>query len=206
MNPRQKMVEEIKTVYGLKDAKVLFAMLKIPREEFVPPNLQYLAYNDGPVAIGYGQTISQPYTVAFMTHLLDLSGNERVLEIGTGSGYQAAVLSHLAKEVYTIERILGLAKEARKRLKKLGFKNVFVKAGQGEMGWPEAAPFDAMIVTAGVEEVPRALFNQLKDRGILVVPVGSGMDKKMVKFVKKGKKITKKQYGIFHFVPFIETP
>ena len=206
MNPRQKMVEEIKTVYGLKDARVLSVMLKIPREKFVSPNLQYLAYNDGPVAIGYGQTISQPYTVAFMTHLLHLSGNERVLEIGTGSGYQAAVLSHLAKEVYTIERIPGLAKEARKRLKKLGFKNVFVKAGQGEMGWQKKSPFDAVIVTAGVEDVPKALFNQLKDRGILVVPVGSGMDKKMVKFVKKGKKITKKQYGIFHFVPFIETP
>lgn len=204
MNPRQKMVEEIKTVYGLRDAKVLSAMLKIPREEFISPNLQYLAYNDGPVAIGYGQTISQPYTVAFMTHLLDLSGNERVLEIGTGSGYQAAVLSHLAKEVYTIERILGLAKEARKRLKRLGFKNVFVKAGQGELGWQKKSPFDAMIVTAGVEEIPKVLFGQLKEGGVLVAPVGSGMDKKMMKFIKKKGKITKKEYGIFHFVPFVE--
>ncbi len=204
MNPRQKMVEEIKTVYGLKDAKVLSVMLKVPREEFIPANLRYLAYDDGPVAIGYNQTISQPYTIAFMTHLLNLQGSETVLEIGTGSGYQAAVLSFLAKKVFTIERIHQLADQARKRLKDLGYLNIEVKAGQGEEGWEEEAPFDVILVTAGVEKTPRALFDQLKEGGILVAPVGKGMDKKMIKFIKKSKRTIKRQFAIFHFVPLIE--
>ncbi len=198
------MVEEIKTVYGLKDAKVLSVMLKVPREEFIPANLRYLAYDDGPVTIGYDQTISQPYTVAFMTHLLNLQGSETVLEIGTGFGYQAAVLSFLAKKVFTVERIKPLALAAKERLKKLGYKNVEIRVGQGEEGWREKAPFDVILVTAGVEKTPRALFDQLKEGGILVAPVGKGMNKKMIKFIKKSKRIIKRQFGIFHFVPLIE--
>jgi protein-L-isoaspartate(D-aspartate) O-methyltransferase len=127
-----------------------------------------------------------------------------VLEIGTGSGYQAAILSLLAKKVFTIERIGELAIRAKRTLKKLGYKNVEVKEGQGEEGWKEKAPFDAIILTAGVSEVPKTLLTQLKEGGVLVVPLGEGMDKKMTKFIKKKGKLDKKEYGVFHFVPFIE--
>ncbi|MDP3014338.1 MAG: protein-L-isoaspartate(D-aspartate) O-methyltransferase, partial [Candidatus Subteraquimicrobiales bacterium] len=153
---------------------------------------------------GYQQTISQPYTVAFMTHLLDIKDGDKILEIGTGSGYQAAVLSKLAKEVYTIERIPELAERAKERLKKLGYKNVFVKIGQGEKGWKDKSPFDAILITAGVDNVPKALLDQLKEGGALVVPVGKGTDKIMTKLIKgKNNRIGKKEYGIFHFVPLI---
>lgn len=198
------MVEVIRNVYNLDAPKVLSVMLQVPREEFIPKNFRDLAYEDEALAIGHGQTISQPYTVAFMTSLLELGGSEKVLEIGTGSGYQAAVLSHLAKEVFTIERIPGLAEEARERLAKLGFKNVTVRTSRGEEGWSTEAPFDAILVTAGLEKVPEELFHQLKDDGILVAPLGTGEDKVMTKYTKKGKRMIKKEYGIFRFVPFIE--
>ena len=135
---------------------------------------------------------------------LDLKGKEKVLEIGTGSGYQAAILALLADRVFTIERIDPLAREARKRLRRLGFKNVKVRTGSGEYGWKEESPFEKILVTAGMEWIPEELFRQLKDGGELVAPVGKGMDKTMIKYTKREKKITKKQYGIFHFVPFIE--
>lgn len=204
MSPREKMVWEIKTKYGLDSPRVFSAMLQIPREKFAPKNYGDLAYEDRPVPIGGGQTMSQPYTVAFMTDLLNLQGDEKVLEIGTGSGYQAAVLSLLAKEVYTIEIIEELAEKAKEHLKKLGFKNVKVRMGTGEKGWPEKALFEAILVTAGIEEeVPKALFEQLKAGGILVAPVG-GHDKMMTKFTKKKNgKIAEEKHGIFHFVPFI---
>ncbi len=205
MNSRQKMVEEIRIGYGLKDTKVLSVMLKVPREEFVPADLRYLAYDDSPVAIGFDQTVSQPYTIAFMTHLLNLQGSETVLEIGTGSGYQAAILSLLAKKVFTIERIHQLADQARKKLKDLGYLNIEVKGGQGEEGWEEKAPFDAVLITAGIEKIPQRLLKQLKEEGILVAPVGRGMDKVMTKCLKKEGKIIEKEYGIFHFVPFVES-
>jgi protein-L-isoaspartate(D-aspartate) O-methyltransferase len=204
-SPRQKMVREIREKYGLDSPKVLAAMLEIPREEFVSEASKDLAYEDEALSIGFGQTISQPYTVAFMTHLLDLKGKEKVLEIGTGSGYQAALLGHLAREVYSIERISELAKEAKVRLKRQGFKNVFVREGQGEFGWKDKAPFDAIIVTAGVEEIPQELFSQLKNGGILVAPVGEGSDKKMTRYTKKGGNITKEEFGVFNFVPLIQT-
>jgi protein-L-isoaspartate(D-aspartate) O-methyltransferase len=204
MTDREEMVEEIRIKYGLESPKVASAMLQVPREEFVPWDYKEMAYEDAPVPIGHGQTISQPYTVAFMTGLLDLKGNEKVLEIGTGSGYQAAILSLLADKVFTIERIGPLAREAGRRLKKLGYKNVKVKAGSGEGGWKEEAPFDAILVTAGMEWIPEELFRQLNDGGVLVAPVGKGMDKQMMKYTEKGKKIKKEEYGVFHFVPFIE--
>jgi len=198
------MVREIREKYGLDSQGVFSAMLQVPREEFVAQKYMDIAYSDGPVPIGHGQTISQPYTVAFMTDLLNLKGKEKVLEIGTGSGYQAAILASLAGKVFTIERIDPLAREARKRLKRLGFKNIEVRTGSGEYGWKDEAPFDAILVTAGMEWIPEELFRQLKDRGELVAPVGKGMDKTMIKYTKRGKKITKRPYGIFHFVPFIE--
>lgn len=204
MNSPQDMILDIKEKYNLDAPKVFSAMLSVPREKFVPSQFQDLAYDDMAVSIGFGQTISQPYTVAFMTHLLDLKGEEKILEIGTGSGYQAAILSRLADKVYTIEIVPGLAKKARKTLKKLGVENLEVKRGSGEFGWKEKAPFDAIIVTAGLDEIPRELFSQLKDGGILVAPVGVGQDKVMTKFVKREGKIKKKEYGIFHFVPFVE--
>lgn len=200
------MVEEMKERYGLDASAVFSAMLQVPREKFVSKGYKAIAYRDGPLPIGHGQTMSQPYTVAFMTDLLDLQGEEKVLEIGTGSGYQAAILSLLADKVYTIEIVKELAKKAEKRLKKLGFENVEVKAGSGEKGWKEKAPFDAILVTAGISgEIPQELFDQLKEGGVLVAPVGKGHDKIMTKFTKKkGGKISKEKHGIFHFVPFIE--
>ncbi len=204
MSPREKMVWEIKTKYGLDSPRVFSAILQVPREKFVSKKYRYLAYEDGPIPIGCGQTMSQPYTVAFMTDLLNLRGDEKVLEIGTGSGYQAAVLSLLAKEVYTIEIVEELTKKAKEHLRKLAFKNVEVKTGTGEKGWPEKAPFDAILVTAGIEgEVPEILFKQLKTGGILIAPIGDH-DKMMTKFIKKeDDKIVKEKHGIFHFVPFI---
>jgi len=204
MSSPQDMVLLIKEKYNLDAPKVFSVMLSVPREKFIPSQFQDLAYDDMAVSIGFGQTISQPYTVAFMTHLLDLKGKEKVLEIGTGSGYQAAILSRLADKVYTLEIVPGLAKKAKENLKKLGFKNIEVKLGSGEFGWRQEAPFDAIIVTAGLSEIPKELFSQLKDRGVLVAPVGVGQDKTMTKFLKREGKINKKEYGIFHFVPFVE--
>ena len=200
------MVEEMKEKYGLDAPAVFSAMLQVPREQFVSKGYKSMAYRDGPVPIGYGQTISQPYTVAFMTNLLGLQGKEKVLEIGTGSGYQAAILSLLADKVYTIEIVKELAKKAKKRLTKMGFKNVEVKAGSGEKGWREKAPFDAILVTAGISgKVPQELLDQLKEGGVLAARVGRGHEKVMTKFTKKkGGRISKEKHGIFYFVPFIE--
>lgn len=206
MTPREKMVWEIKKVYGLDAPLVFSAMLSVPREEFVFKRFENIAYDDRPVPIGYAQTMSQPYTVAFMTNLLNLDKGKRVLEVGTGSGYQAAVLSHLAKEVYSLEIIADLAEKAKKTLKKLGYKNVHVEAGSGEWGWEEKSPFDAVLITAGIKKsIPKALFNQLKEEGVLVAPIGRGQDKIMTRFTKKAKGgIKKEKFGIFHFVPFVE--
>lgn len=203
MDSREKMVSLIREKYGLSSPKVLSAMLLVPREEFVSEEEKERAYDDAALPIGYGQTISQPYTVAFMTNLLDLKGNEKVLEIGTGSGYQASLLSLLAKKVYSIERIKPLALRAKETLKKLGFDNVKVKVGDGEEGWEEYSPFGAIVVTAGLKQIPKALFRQLKDPGVLVAPVGMGADKTMTKYIKKEGKVTKRKYGIFYFVPFV---
>ena len=170
---REKMVQEQIVARGIKDERVLAAMRKIERHRFVPSYAEDAAYQDYPLPIGYGQTISQPYIVAYMTEILELKGNERVLEIGTGSGYQAAVLAQLAGQVYSIEILPPLATESGERLKKLGFSNIEVKAGNGYEGWPENAPFDAIIVTAAPEEIPYKLMEQLKVGGKMIVPVGS---------------------------------
>jgi protein-L-isoaspartate(D-aspartate) O-methyltransferase len=169
---REKMVETQIKARGVKDSRVLSAMLKVERHLFVPKELQTSAYTDQPLAIGEGQTISQPYIVALMTELLELKGGEKVLEIGTGSGYQAAILAELAKEVYTIEIIETLATSAKKVLLQIGYENIMAKTGDGYLGWPEVAPFDAIIVTAAPDHIPEPLLEQLKEGGRMVVPVG----------------------------------
>lgn len=205
MTPRERMIQELKDAYGLNAPKVFSAMLKIPREKFVPRIYRAIAYRDGPVPIGHGQTMSQPYTVAFMTHLLNLKGDEKVLEIGTGSGYQAAVLSLMTKEVYSVEIISSLADKARKRLAKLGFNNVRVKTGSGEGGWKKYAPYDSVLVTAAViDGVPKDLIDQVKIGGRIVAPVGDKYSQTMTRYTKaKDGSLSKKEYQEYVFVPFV---
>jgi protein-L-isoaspartate(D-aspartate) O-methyltransferase len=170
---RERMVAEQIIARDVRDVRVLAAMRKIPRHLFVPPQMQPYAYADEPLPIGYGQTISQPYIVAFMSEALELKPQDRVLEIGTGSGYQAAVLAELVREVYSIEIVEPLGKEAAARLKMMGYNNVKVRIGDGYRGWPEAAPFDAIMVTAAPDHVPPPLVEQLREGGRLVLPVGT---------------------------------
>jgi protein-L-isoaspartate(D-aspartate) O-methyltransferase len=169
---REAMVAEQIAARGVRDPRTLAAMRKVPRHLFVPPNVARDAYADSPLPIGHGQTISQPYIVGFMTEALKLQGGETVLEVGTGSGYQAAVLAEVAAHVYTIEIVAPLAQEAEARLRRLGYDRVSVRAGDGYAGWPERAPFDAIIVTAAAPRVPEPLKAQLKDGGRLILPVG----------------------------------
>jgi protein-L-isoaspartate(D-aspartate) O-methyltransferase len=171
---RHLMVEHQLERRGIRDPLVLEAMRRVPREAFVPPELADEAYADGPLPIGEGQTISQPYIVALMVEALELRGGERVLEIGAGTGYAAAVLAEIAAEVYTVERHAPLAREARERLRALGYDHVQLRVGDGSRGWPEHAPYDAIVVAAGAPEVPEALKEQLAVGGRLVIPVGQG--------------------------------
>ena len=170
---RQEMIETQIVSRGVSDKRVLDAMLKVERHRFVPFIVRAMAYNDSPLPIGHGQTISQPYIVAYMTEAARLNPEDRVLEVGTGSGYQAAVLAEIAREVYTIEIVEPLADDARQRLKELGYQNIFVKHGDGYKGWPEKSPFDVIVVTAAPEEIPPELIHQLKAGGRMVVPIGS---------------------------------
>jgi protein-L-isoaspartate(D-aspartate) O-methyltransferase len=172
---RKRMVAEQLRARDVRDPRVLAAMERVPRHLLVPDDVRAEAYEDHPLPIGHGQTISQPYIVGFMTQALDVRPDHRVLEIGTGSGYQAAVLGELAREVYTIEIVEPLAASARVALERLEYRNVHVRAGNGYLGWPEKAPFDRIIVTAAPEEVPPALVEQLAVGGIMAIPVGGGM-------------------------------
>ncbi len=171
---RERMVKDQLESRGIRDARVLAAMRAVPRHEFVPAEVRSRAYSDSPLPIGYGQTISQPYVVAAMSEALALEGDERVLEIGTGSGYQAAVLAELCREVYSIEIVPELAVSARAVLERLGYDNVQVREGDGYQGWPEHAPFDRVIVTAAPDHVPQPLVDQLAVGGRMVIPVGTG--------------------------------
>ena len=197
---REKMVETQIKARGVKDPHVLSAMLKVERHLFVPKEFQSSAYSDQPLPIGEGQTISQPYIVALMTELLELKGGERVLEVGTGSGYQAAILGELAKEVYTIEIMEPLASSAKNLLFELGYRNITVKAGDGYLGWAEAAPFDAIMVTAAPDHIPKPLLDQLKEGGRMVLPVGT-YSQELKKIVKRSGKIETADIIPVVFVP-----
>jgi len=188
---------------GIKDKRVLDAMKKVPRHLFVEESMQHRAYDDMALTIGEGQTISQPYMVAVMTELLELKGDERVLEIGTGSGYQAAVLAELAKEIYTIERVTVLSEQAEKRFHALGYKNIHVKVSDGTSGWPEKSPFDRIIVTAGTPKVPEPLLEQLSEKGIIIAPVGDRFSQQIIKIVKSKGKLTESFHTPCVFVPLI---
>src|SRR5437773_12243249 len=197
---REAMVAEQLASRGVRDAKTLAALRKVPRHLFVPPASQREAYEDHPLPIGHGQTISQPYIVGFMTEALGLRGGETVLEVGTGSGYQAAVLSEIAGKVYTIEIVPALAEEARERLARLGYRNVEVRAGDGYLGWPEAAPFDAIIVTAAAPRIPEPLKHQLAEGGRLVVPVGDE-DQELIVVTRHGSAFDERRVLPVRFVP-----
>jgi protein-L-isoaspartate(D-aspartate) O-methyltransferase len=200
---REEMVQEQLIPRDICDKKVLDVFRKVPRHRFVSEDLQSSAYADYPLPIGENQTISQPYMVALMTQLLELTGEEKILEIGTGSGYQAAILAELSKTVYSIERIPSLAEKAKKILNELGYKNVHIKVEDGTLGWQEFSPFDAIIVTAASPDIPETLINQLTDRGKFVIPVGAAFGQTLVLVEKiKGKIITKNICGCV-FVPLI---
>ncbi|MDF1551249.1 MAG: protein-L-isoaspartate(D-aspartate) O-methyltransferase [Bacteroidales bacterium] len=201
---REQMVKKQIKARGISDAKVLEAMQKVERHQFVPRNYLSKAYDDGPLPIGEGQTISQPYIVAYMTEILKLSGDEKVLEIGTGSGYQAAILGEVAKQVYTIEVIDKLGNKAKKLLKELGYKNIEVKVGDGYQGWKEHAPYDAIIVTCSPTHIPEALKEQLAEGGIMVIPVGQRFAQQLILLTKKSGKLVKKQTLAVRFVPMID--
>jgi protein-L-isoaspartate(D-aspartate) O-methyltransferase len=171
---RTHMVDEQLAARDIKDPRVLAAMKRVPRHEFVPEPLRGVAYEDSPLPIGHDQTISQPYIVAYMTEALELEPTHKVLEIGSGSGYQAAILGELAREVYTIEIVAPLAARARDTLARLGYANVHVRSGNGYLGWPEQAPFDRVMVTAAPDAIPPALVEQLKIGGLMAIPVGVG--------------------------------
>ncbi|NJO88356.1 MAG: protein-L-isoaspartate(D-aspartate) O-methyltransferase [Chloroflexia bacterium] len=201
---RERMVENQIRARGVSDQRVLVAMEKVERHLFVPKGYQYKSYDDSPLPIGEGQTISQPYIVAYMTEILKLDGTEKVLEVGTGSGYQAAILAELAKEVYTIEVIKILGERAQKLLEDLNYKNLKVRVGDGYQGWKEHAPFDAIIVTCAPTHVPEALKEQLAEGGIMVIPVGQKYAQELVVLTKKKDKLVKKETIGVRFVPMID--
>ncbi len=202
---RKAMVDRQIRARGIKDPVVLAAMREVPRHLFVPLTQRYLAYADHPLPIGAGQTISQPYIVAYMTEAADVSPDETVLEIGTGSGYQAAVLGEIASQVYTIEIIPELAERAQTVLAELHYTNVHVKSGNGYLGWPEHAPFDAIVVTAAPEQVPQALVDQLAPGGRMVVPVGA-TDQEILIVEKTAKGVVKRRTIAVRFVPMTGKP
>ena len=202
---REKMITNQIVARGIKDTQVIEAMRKVPRHFFVPENSRESAYDDRPLPIGEGQTISQPYIVAFMTEALDLSPEDKVLEIGTGSGYQAAILAEIVREVYTIEIRPKLGETAQERLEEMGYKNIFVKIVDGYKGWPEKAPFHAVIVTCAPEKIPRPLIDQLTDGGRMIIPVGEkrGIQKLVLLRKEKGM-IMKKAVMDVLFVPMVK--
>jgi len=197
------MVSEQLVPRGIRDERLLAAMREIPRHRFVPPSLVHQAYADAPLPIGEGQTISQPFIVAEMTQLLELSGAEKVLEIGTGSGYQTAVLCRLSREVVTIERVPFLSAGARKILGELGMTNVVFRVGDGTLGSPDDAPFDRVIVTAASPDVPAPLFEQLVEGGLMVIPMGGRWEQELCVVRKESGTLRKEMMGGCRFVPLL---
>lgn len=201
---RELMVEEQIIGRGIKDKKVIAAMRKVERHRFVPDEYRAVAYGDHPLPIGYEQTISQPYVVAFMTEALRLRPTDRVLEIGTGSGYQAAVVAEICDSVFSIEIVPELAQTASKLLKQLGYENVEVKCGDGYQGWPQKAPFDAIIVTCSPTKIPQPLKDQLKEGGKMIIPVGSPESGQQLYLIKKEKgRLIEKAILPVRFVPMV---
>jgi len=200
---REKMVTQQIISRGVTDQPTLKAMRKVPRHLFVPEEYKSEAYDDNPLPIGYGQTISQPYIVAYMTEVAKPDPSKTALEIGTGSGYQAAVLAEAVKSVYSIEIVPELAKESEKRLKMLGYRNITVKHGDGYKGWKEFSPFDIIIVTAAADQIPQPLIDQLAENGRLIIPVGApSAVQELILLVKKNGKIEKSRLTFVRFVPF----
>ncbi|HET6721850.1 MAG TPA: protein-L-isoaspartate(D-aspartate) O-methyltransferase [Chitinophagaceae bacterium] len=203
---REAMVKTQIQARGVKDSATLAAMRKVQRHKFIAANQLSAAYSDGPLPIGYGQTISQPYIVAYMTEIIKPKPNYTVLEVGTGSGYQAAVLGEIVRKVYTVEIIDKLGKEASTRLKDLGYKNIEVKIADGYHGWKEHAPFDAIVVTAAAEYIPTPLKEQLKNGGRMIIPVGSPyMTQQLMLIEKTGNKYRTTSMMPVRFVPFKRT-
>lgn len=200
---RERMVQRQIAMRGVTDERVLAAMRKVPREQFVPESLRVSAYTDQPLPIGYEQTISQPFIVALMTQQLRPQSTDRVLEIGTGSGYQAAILAELVAEVYTIEIVEPLGKRAEATLQHLGYKNVRVQIGDGYKGWPQHAPFDAVIVTCAPERVPQPLIDQTRDGGRIIIPVGSAGEQKLYLLEKKEGRLRQRAVLPVRFVPMM---
>jgi protein-L-isoaspartate(D-aspartate) O-methyltransferase len=203
---RQFMVQRQLIPRGINDQRVLAAMANVPREEFVGPESRTASYEDGPLPIGYDQTISQPYVVAFMTQQLRPQPGDRVLEVGTGSGYQAAILAELVSDVYSVEIVEPLAKTAETTLQRLGYKNVHVKVGDGYKGWPEEGPFDAIIVTCAPDKVPQPLIDQLKDDGRMVIPVGDRFAQQLYLLEKKNGQLKQSATLPVRFVPMVSEP
>jgi len=199
---REKMVESQIEARGIREKKVLQALRKVPRHLFVPEEMRAYAYHDEPLPIGEGQTISQPYIVAYMTEVLELKEDEKVLEVGTGSGYQTAILAEMVREVYTIEIISSLSLRAQEVLKTLGYTTINFKIGDGTLGWKEFAPYDAILVTAAPSAVPKALGDQLKDSGRMIIPVGSEFQE-LVLVNREKKKFREKKLLPVRFVPLI---
>jgi len=197
------MIESQLVRRGIKDKRVLDAMRQVPRHLFVPKDTRGLAYCDGPLPIGQGQTISQPYIVALMTELLELTGEEKVLELGTGSGYQAAILSRLVGQVYSVERHAALAEKAEKVLAQLGCDNVVISVSDGTLGWSEHSPYEAIIVTAAAPDIPQPLMEQLADGGRLVAPVGSRWSQVLAKVKRQGETLVREHLTAVAFVPLV---
>ncbi len=202
---RRRMVDEQIRARGVRSRRVLDAMTRVPRHLFVPADSRARAYDDTPLPIGQGQTISQPYIVAYMTEELDLSADHRVLEIGTGSGYQAAVLAELVKQVWSVEIVPELAERARRTLADTGYRNVEIRAGNGYLGWPEHAPFDRIIVTAAPPEIPQTLVEQLAVGGRMIVPVGTLLQE-LVLLTKNARGVAERRTIPVRFVPMVNEP
>ncbi|MCK9274128.1 MAG: protein-L-isoaspartate(D-aspartate) O-methyltransferase [Syntrophales bacterium] len=200
---KKQMIEQQLVSRGILDEGVLRAMSSVPRERFVDKAMERHAYEDGPLPIGKGQTISQPYVVALMTEALDLTGNEKILEVGTGSGYQTAILAELAHTVYTVERLESLLERAKKILKELGYTNVLYKIFNGSLGWNENAPYDGIIVTAGAPGIPEPLIEQLVEGGRLIIPIGNRFGQELIKIKKTGGRLRERTLGSVKFVSLI---
>ena len=201
---RERMVQEQLIQRGIREERILNVFRKVPRHLFLPSRLHSHAYEDHPLEIGFDQTISQPYIVALMVECLRLKGQEKVLEVGTGSGYQTALLAELASSVFTIERIPSLASEAKGRLEAFGYHHVFFKIGDGSLGWPQAAPFDGMLVSCAAKEPPQPLLSQLKEGGVLVIPLGGALKQTVTVVQKKGEGWISQEVCPCLFVPLIQ--